>query len=107
MLNRRFKNRALTRCALVMALSITAAPAIRAQSFHGLNISNFQGVHGMYINPSSIADSRYRMHTNISAVGTSFSNDYLSLEFPFTLMQLIRGKVPASAKNPSGQIQWS
>jgi hypothetical protein len=101
------KIRVLSPYFLAIACCFPATPKVNAQSFHGLNISNFQGIHGMYINPSSLVDSRYKMHTNISAIGTSFTNDYLSLELPFTLMQLIRGKVPASAKNPSGQIQWS
>ncbi|MBU6324981.1 MAG: hypothetical protein KJS92_05785 [Bacteroidetes bacterium] len=95
------------RLGLVMvSFFLFPSESLNAQSFNGLNISNFQGVHGMYINPSSIVDSRYKTHVNITAMGTSFYNDYLSLDLPFTLMQLIRGKVPASAKNPSGQIQW-
>ncbi len=99
----RFFRTNATALSVVFFLALTS---LRAQSFYGLNISNFQGVHGMYINPSSIADSRYKLHVNLTALGTSFYNDYLSLELPFTLTQLIRGTVPASAKNSSGQIQW-
>ena len=80
---------------------------LRAQQFYGLNNSNFNGVHGMYINPSSIADGRFSRHINISTFGAQFSNDYLNLEIPFSLRDLVNGTVPDDVKNPSGQIRWN
>jgi hypothetical protein len=80
---------------------------VYSQHFYGLNNSNFNGVHGMYINPSSIADCRFSRHINISTFGSQLSNDYLTLEVPFSLRDLFDGTVPDDVKTPSGQIRWN
>lgn len=77
-----------------------------AQNFYGLQNSNFNGVHSIYINPAGIADSRYKVHGNLVTFGTQFANDYMTLDAPFGLMDVVRGTVPDQYKNPDGSIKW-
>ena len=78
----------------------------KAQSFYGLQNSNFNGVHGMYMNPALLADNRYRTHSNITCFGFQFANDFMNLELPYSLTDLVKGNVPAEYKNADGALRW-
>ena len=48
-----------------------------AQEMLGIANSNYAGVSGMHLNPSSIVDSRLKLDINLFTFGISFDNDYL------------------------------
>src|SRR5829696_2963307 len=48
-----------------------------AQEMLGIANSNYAGISGMHLNPSTIVDSRLKFDLNLISVGVSFDNDYL------------------------------
>lgn len=76
-------------------VSLCTISTIKSQTFIGLQQSNYGGIHQVNLNPANIANSRHRIYVNGLTMGFGFNNDYLSLNMPFTLQQLIRGNVPA------------
>ncbi|MFN8715039.1 MAG: DUF5723 family protein [Bacteroidota bacterium] len=64
---------------LLLLLGCLSFPANAQQDFLGYGNSNYAGVNGVDMNPSSIADSRYKV--DILLIGTSFgfSNNYIGL----------------------------
>lgn len=56
------------------ALSLKAS----AQDFPGYQTGNYSGVNGVFFNPASIADSRYRWDVNLFAVNAAMSNEKAS-----------------------------
>lgn len=75
-----------------------------AQTFLGLQHSNYGGIHQVGLNPANIADSRYRVYINGLTLGAGFNNDYLGLSLPFPMTNLLFGKVPAQYKNSNGGL---
>ncbi|MGZ5247263.1 MAG: DUF5723 family protein [Flavitalea sp.] len=51
---------------------------IFAQSFPGYRTSNYSGVNGVFFNPASIADSRFKFDLNLVSINTLFGNDQAS-----------------------------
>ena len=49
----------------------------RAQEMLGIANSNYAGISGMHLNPSTIVDSRLKLDINLLTFGISFDNDYL------------------------------
>lgn len=49
-----------------------------SQNYIGLGGSNYAGVSGIYYNPATIIDSRYRFEMNLFTTGIFASNNYLS-----------------------------
>jgi len=60
---------------LVTCLSVR----LQAQDYTGFSGSNYAGVHGVYFNPASIADSRYAVDVNVVGFSFQFANDFLEL----------------------------
>lgn len=52
--------------------------AASAQDFPGYRAGNYTGVNGVFFNPASIADSRYRWDLNITSVNVSVGNNQAS-----------------------------
>ena len=77
---------------------------LKAQTFIGLNHSNLGGIHQTNLNPANIANSRHRFYLNGVTAGFGFNNDYLRLNFPFPIMNLITGKIPSAHQNSSGSL---
>ncbi|MDJ1494029.1 DUF5723 family protein [Cytophagaceae bacterium DM2B3-1] len=59
-----------------------------AQQLLGISNSNYAGVNGVYLNPSSIADSRYGFHLNLVTVQGSITNNYYRYDSPYSLLKL-------------------
>ena len=89
---------------LFIVLLSTLQFAAKAQTYFGLQHSNYAGIHQCNLNPANIANSRHKLYINTATVGFGFNNDYLSLSAPFSLFDLISGKVPAQYKNSNGSI---
>jgi outer membrane protein OmpA-like peptidoglycan-associated protein len=62
--------------------------ATKAQYWVGGSIGNYAGVHTLYHNPSSIADSRYRYNIQLFGFNNYLTNDYLSLKMPYGPFEL-------------------
>jgi hypothetical protein len=77
---------------------------LNAQTYIGLNHSNLGGIHQANLNPANIANSRHRLYFNGITAGFGFNNDYLKLNFPFPILNLITGKVPSSYTNSNGSL---
>lgn len=62
---------------LMAALLLVAAGAVKvqAQNFPGYRSGNYTGVNGVFFNPASIADSRYRWDFNIFGINAFAGND--------------------------------
>ncbi|MCC6817521.1 MAG: hypothetical protein IT245_01340 [Bacteroidia bacterium] len=90
--------------ALALFLTILASFSTTAQTFTGLQQSNFGGIHQANLNPANIANSRHRIYINGLTAGFGFNNDYLKLSLPFNYLNLITGNVPSQYKNSQGQL---
>lgn len=62
---------------LLFALSALFFSRANAQEMLGIANSNYAGVSGMHLNPSTIVDSRIKIDINLLSGGWSFDNDYL------------------------------
>jgi hypothetical protein len=79
---------------------------LSAQTFEGIQNSNFAGVHSVYSNPALLTSMAYKRHANISTLGFEVNNNMFVLTAPFTLWQAITGNVPAQYKNANGKVYW-
>ena len=84
---------ALTHCMFkkilpLFLLAFCAFPVLQAQQWLGLSHGNYAGVNGVFLNPSSIADSRYGFHLNLLSGQTSLTNNYYSFDSPYPLPKL-------------------
>ncbi len=68
--------------------SMLAGSAARAQHLLGLSNSNYAGVNGIYLNPSSIADSRFGFHLNFFTVDGHFTNSHYQYTGPYSLRKM-------------------
>ncbi len=91
---------------LCLLLSTPLAPAARAQGFMGLSASNYAGTQALTVNPSSIADSRFRLYVNIGAADVNLYNNYLKVDMPFGLVPLVRNRAPDEYRNTRGHLKF-
>ena len=77
-----------------------------SQNFLGIQSSNWSGVNGVYFNPASLADGRYRQHVNASCFGFATSTNAAKFELPFSFLNLVTNNVPDQYKNAAGGIDW-
>ncbi len=77
-----------------------------SQMFFGLQGSNFSGINSIYTNPALVGLMPSKRSANISAVGFDISNNYLSLEAPFSLWNLATGSVGDEYRDIDGNIAW-
>lgn len=52
---------------------------LNAQNFQGFNTSRYAGIHGVYLNPSSISGSKYRWDVNLFSTHISVQNNNATL----------------------------
>jgi hypothetical protein len=95
-------------CLLFTAVAslLLPQPTRAQQPLLGISNSNYAGIHGLFLNPSSIADSRYKFYFNLITVGASATNTYAGYNAPFSPWQLITGKVPSQYKNANGSVDF-
>ena len=79
---------------------------LNGQTFFGLQNSNYGGVNLIYTNPSAIAMMPQKRSANIGGFGFNVDNNYLSLETPFSLWQLVNNNVDDQYRNANGGIDW-
>ena len=84
----------------------TGISNLQAQTFEGIQNSNFSGVHSVYSNPALLTSMAYKRHANISTLGFEVNNNMFVITAPFTLWQVITGNVPAQYQNANGKVHW-
>src|SRR5258706_2005162 len=62
---------------ILLLAAISFGANLFAQEMLGIANSNYAGVSGMHLNPSTIVDSRLKFDFNLITYGISFDNDYL------------------------------
>ena len=65
---------------LVALLLIGFAQRAHAQAFLGVANDNYAGITGFHLNPSSIADSRYKFDMTLGGFNTYVGNNYVSVK---------------------------
>ena len=78
----------------------------KTQFFSGLQNSNYAGVNGIYTNPASVTLMTHKRSANIGTFGFELSNNYLTLNAPFSLWQLMTGTVGDEHRGADGKIDW-
>lgn len=63
--------------AILFFVAIVFCSNLFAQEMLGIANSNYAGISGIHMNPSTIVDSRLKIDINLVSGGTSFDNDYL------------------------------
>jgi uncharacterized protein DUF5723 len=82
---------------LILVLCVHVSLCILAQQNLGIRNSNYVGIQGSLLNPSSIADSKLKWDVNVMSVGEVFDNTFLyapksSLNF-FGIKKIIKGSI--------------
>lgn len=79
-------------------------PAHAQNQWMGLSASNYAGLNGVYFNPSSIADTPYRIYVNLGGANVHLYNNYLKINLPYSLWQLSRNRVSDRYRDGSGHV---
>ncbi|NBO50747.1 MAG: hypothetical protein EBU80_13730, partial [Chitinophagia bacterium] len=104
---KRFANRfALGTMLSLICSGFGVISRLNAQTFEGIQNSNFAGVHTVYSNPALLTSMAYKRHANISTLGFEVNNNMFVITAPFTLWQVITGNVPAQYQNANGKVHW-
>ena len=77
----------------------TGISNLQAQTFEGIQNSNFSGVHSVYSNPALLTSMAYKRHANISTLGFEVNNNMFVITAPFTLWQ-VKQSLPPTNVNP-------
>jgi hypothetical protein len=85
------------RIILVLVFCIYGSLCVLAQQNLGIRSSNYAGIQGSLLNPSSIADSKLKWDLNVLSVGEVFDNTFLfapksALSF-FGIKKIIKGSI--------------
>ena len=91
-------------CLLAGCLLGPARPTAQAQGWTGLATSNYSGTNGMYWNPASLADSRYKFYVSLGGADANFYNDYLTVKAPYTPWQVLRNTVAPEYRDNRGNV---
>ncbi len=75
---------------LLLAVTFWIAASADAQHMLGISPSNYAGIHGLNVNPASIADSRLGFSLLLSSVDVNVSNNYVRYNGPSSLIKLLK-----------------
>lgn len=64
---------------LTLIFALISCCISTAQSYIGYDTDNFNGIHGVTVNPANIADSRVRFDLNLFSSSALIANDYVGL----------------------------
>src|SRR6185437_1580891 len=65
---------------VVLLLTVVCRITAFSQSFAGYGYDNYAGVNSMVLNPSSIADSRYKVNVNIFSISALAGNNAYEMD---------------------------
>lgn len=64
----------------IIAFFAMSHPSSFSQEFPGYSMGNYSGIHGVYLQPASIADSRYKVDVNLIGMHLLMGNTYLNFD---------------------------
>lgn len=70
-----------------------------AQYFQGFVSSNYAGTNGMYFNPATLADTRYRVYVNLASMNLNFANNYAEAKLPYSSYQYVKQLISKKYSN--------
>ncbi|MCO5253454.1 MAG: hypothetical protein LC109_11260 [Bacteroidia bacterium] len=77
-----------------------------AQSWSGMNQSNYNGANAFYSNTAMAVSSPFMVSVNGFSMGMNFENNYLTYKLPFSMTQWVRGTVPSQYKDSRGRVKF-
>ena len=77
-----------------------------AQMFSALQNSNYSGVNLIYTNPAHVAMMTHKRSATVGVIGYDLTNDYFTLEAPFSLWKFLTGRVGDEYRKADGSIEW-
>lgn len=77
---------------------------VSAQFLLGQTGSNYAGIHGVYANPASAVDSRYKVHVHLAGYENYLYNNYLVWEAPYSPVAMLTNTVSSKYRGPSKGI---
>lgn len=80
--------------------------SLKAQTFFGLQNSNYAGAHMIYTNPAALATMPFKRSVNFSSIGFNLNNNYLTLETPFSFWDMVTNQVSGQYLDANGNIDW-
>jgi outer membrane protein OmpA-like peptidoglycan-associated protein len=89
---------------IAAVLLLGSAGGAWAQGWIGLANSNYAGTNNVYINPSSIADSRQKFYIGLVGADINVYNTYLQLDMPYSPWQVVRGQVGPQYRDASNKV---
>jgi len=96
------------RTLLFISLLILSTDYADAQQLLMKNaFSNYGGYFAAQNNPARAANSTHIFHANGLGYGFEISNNYISIDAPFSAWDYLRRNVPDEYKNANGQIEWN
>ncbi|MFT4033880.1 MAG: DUF5723 family protein [Siphonobacter sp.] len=75
-----------------------------AQYLLGQSSSNYAGIHGVYLNPAQVADSRYKLQIHLAGYENYLYNNYLVWNAPYSIVGVMTNTVSNKYRNIHGAI---
>jgi len=88
---------------LMLLTALVFETTVNAQLWLGNTFGNYAGTNGVYLNPSSIAESKYAYHLNFWGHGANIYNNYLNYSAPLGMRDWIQND-NSVFQNNSGKI---
>ncbi len=96
--------RPLGQLGILLGLLGGGLPTAYGQGWSGIGASNYAGTNALPLNPSSIADSRYRLYINVAGADVNLYNNYLKVNAPYGLWPLAFNNVQNRYRNAEGNV---
>lgn len=107
----------LTVACFFLCMMLCLAPVLlKGQQMPGLSNSNYAGIHGVLVNPSQAADTRYNFYLTVGGVNYTVNSSYLKkigsdpIGYPFLAAPaegLYSRSLQSGAVSPTGQLSIS
>jgi hypothetical protein len=88
----------------LFAVLLCVSKWTKAQTFFGLQNSNYAGVNAIYTNPALVTNMNHQRSANIGGLGVNIDNNYVSLETPFSFWALVNNDVDDKYKDQNGVL---
>lgn len=86
-------------------LFLSAIFTATAQNMIGVGLSNYSGIHGVYLNPARLASHPQRFSFDLGALG-HVNNSFAEYKAPFSPLAIVLGKVPREYQTASGEVDF-
>lgn len=79
---------------------------IFSQNFTGIGLSNYGGTYATSLNPANVVDTRTKVFVNLAGLDAHLTNNYAAWNAPFSFIDMVAKKVPATYLKPNGNVNW-